>query len=744
MKKALSFLLVLSMLLGMAVLAPIGAAAEDEATVGTVAADYKPEGTAVATAEEFAAMKEDGQYYLSADITLSASYAGEFKGTLDGAGHTVTISAPVFKTFSGTVKNLVIEAVGGTISGGDGEDSYGALACLTNGMTAVNVLNKAAVYSGANTVAGFVGRALGAATFENCTNDGAVTTTVGMPAGFVAYAHNVNLKFVDCANNGDVRNPVATTVVNVETKNLDIAAGGFVAMNGNWSSNDLTVKSVFENCVNKGEVVGYAQVGGLAGCIMMNATFTKCANYGKVYGSQQTANLALDDSNTKHMGAYCAGIIARGGNDTSWANGDKVGITVTDCTNYGDIISDRDQAGGIGSYMNTSFYATGCVNNGLVMLDMGTNTFGDAAGILASFAGKASMKTICVITSCVNNGTIISNKRAAGILGTAGGASHNAVNGFRVTKCANTGDVYSFGYGLDASGALKSSGNSCIAAGIIAYVYGSVGATRQYNQYAYIEYCTNTGNLYSARFCGPWIGYTNELNTVVRYCVFGGTLNPLGYVADYKADLTLRADMPTSPDASITPIFALMGCSSAKYKLYTTYDSDDNPTTLSKTILDSGNVSVAIPEKLLLADNYVLDTCGLEWFTWAADDSNKSNRIPIAVAIASGVITVVTEGQFTSGALTVMLNDKIGELVFFQNLNDNIFTEVDKCPTTDATHAKVMYSASEGKYVNLLFDINPDITPATGDATVYVVIALGVSAVALAGLVIAKKKKVRD
>lgn len=741
MKKALSFLLVLSMLLGMAVLAPIGAAAEDEVTVGSVAEDYKPEGTAVATADEFAAMKEDGQYYLSADITLSASYAGEFKGTLDGAGHTVTISAPVFKTFSGTVKNLVIEAVGGTISGGDGEESYGALACLTNGMTAVNVLNKAAVYSGAKTVAGFVGRALGAATFENCTNDGAVTATVGIPAGFVAYAHNVNLKFVDCVNNGDVRNPVASTAVSVEGKNLDVAAGGFVAMNGNWQSDDLTVNSIFENCVNKGEVVGFAQVGGIAGILMMNGTFTKCANYGKVYGNQQAANLALDDTNTKHKGAYCGGIISRGGNDISHANGDKVSITVTDCTNYGDIISDRDQAGGIAAFMTTSFYATGCVNNGLVMLDMGTGTFGDAAGILASIQGKANMKTTCVITSCVNNGTIISNKRSAGILGTAGGANHDAINGYRVTKCANTGDVYSFGYGLDASGAMKTSGNSCIAAGIIAYVYGSLG---KYNQYAYIEYCTNTGNLYSARFCGPWIGYTNELNTVVRYCVFGGTLNPLGYVADYKNDLTLRADMPTSADASIVPIFALMGCSSAKYNLYTTYDSNGVPTALSKTILDSSKVSATVPEKLLLADNYVLDTCGLEWFTWAADDKNASNRIPIGVAIASDIITVVTEDQFTSGALTVMLNDKIGELVFFQNLNDKIFTEVDKCPTTDATHAKVMYSASEGKYVNMLFDMNPDITPATGDATVYVVIALGVSALALAGLVIAKKKKVRD
>ena len=126
------------------------------------------------------------------------------------------------------------------------------------------------------------------------------------------------------------------------------------------------------------------------------------------------------------------------------------------------------------------------------------------------------------------------------------------------------------------------------------------------------------------------------------------------------------------------------------------------------------------------------------------DDKNSSNRIGIDVAISSGLVTVVDESKFTSGELTFMMNEKIGETVFYQNVNDRIFTQVDKCPTTDATHAKIMYSAIEGKYINLLFDMNPEGTPATGDATVYVVITLAVSAVALAGLVISKKRKVRN
>ena len=47
------------------------------------------EGTAVSSAAEFAAMAADGKYYLANDITLDASYAGPFKGTLDGNGKTL-------------------------------------------------------------------------------------------------------------------------------------------------------------------------------------------------------------------------------------------------------------------------------------------------------------------------------------------------------------------------------------------------------------------------------------------------------------------------------------------------------------------------------------------------------------------------------------------------------------------------------------------------------------------------------
>jgi hypothetical protein len=56
-------------------------------------------------------MSQTGTYYLSKDITLTSSYAKEFKGTLDGNGHTITISGAksIFSKLTGaTVKNLTI------------------------------------------------------------------------------------------------------------------------------------------------------------------------------------------------------------------------------------------------------------------------------------------------------------------------------------------------------------------------------------------------------------------------------------------------------------------------------------------------------------------------------------------------------------------------------------------------------------------------------------------------------------
>ena len=119
MKRTISILVIVAMMLAsLLAIVPVSAA--------------EPEGTPVKNAKEFAAMDATGTYYLADDITISAPYA-DFKGTLDGNGHTITVRGPmVFTKLSGaTVSNLNIVAA---VSAEAPSSHVGALASTGNGV----------------------------------------------------------------------------------------------------------------------------------------------------------------------------------------------------------------------------------------------------------------------------------------------------------------------------------------------------------------------------------------------------------------------------------------------------------------------------------------------------------------------------------------------------------------------------------------------------------------------------------
>ena len=79
------------------------------------------------------------------------------------------------------------------------------------------------------------------------------------------------------------------------------------------------------------------------------------------------------------------------------------------------------------------------------------------------------------------------------------------------------------------------------------------------------------------------------------------------------------------------------------------------------------------------------------------------------------------------------------EAVFRQNLDAELFN-VDTYPTTDQTHAKVVEIG--GVLTNEVFDTTNDSgSPSTGDATIYVVVALAVSTISLAAVAVIRKNK---
>lgn len=244
------------------------------ACLGVAAA---PEGTAIKTAEEFAAMKADGTYYLDADIKLTATYMEAFTGTLDGNGHTLTINAPVFAEFNGTVSNLTID---GTELRGN--EDLAPLAIFTKGFKAYGVTNKVdvtvtgadeAVTTGIN-AGGLVASALydvdSICYLRNCKNYGKITVetaivkaetaaTTGVmhethAGGFVGLADGLNAKF--CENYGDV----TASGDNGQAGGIAGRAAGS-ALFTHFDVHDSIVKANITSGYDAGGIVGYVGVG---------------------------------------------------------------------------------------------------------------------------------------------------------------------------------------------------------------------------------------------------------------------------------------------------------------------------------------------------------------------------------------------------------------------------------------------------------------------------------------------------
>lgn len=199
------------------------------------AAPMRAEGT-VSSAEEFAAMEPDGNYQLTADITVTAPYGNDitgFTGTFDGNGHTVmlniTASTPNVGLFSKLAGGAVVKnvKVDGTVSGTEG---VAGIAAQANGATISGCINCAIISATGRYVGGIVGKLQGG-TVENCYNTGAISSSRNRPAvnlgGIVGYIDE-SATVKNCYNVGEI------TVTNKATNMAGIAG---------WC-----VASTVENC----------------------------------------------------------------------------------------------------------------------------------------------------------------------------------------------------------------------------------------------------------------------------------------------------------------------------------------------------------------------------------------------------------------------------------------------------------------------------------------------------------------
>ena len=300
-------------------------------------ASAAPEGTAINTADEFLAMvstpadsaEPTAKYYLASDITLPSSYVEPFYGILDGNGHTVTVSNPMFNDFSGEVKNLTIK---GEILYQDA--NAGALATLSSkAVTATNCVN-----------------------YANVT----VTGTGKWAAGFIADSEKTEKAniFINCVNNGNIY------IDSVAKEKM--RGGGF---------GGILDSCGFYNCTNNGNIYAKGNIpilGGFVGRIALNTPGVLCEAINCVNNGDVTVEetyLVLNEDGTTEPGgggSDAGGIFGYigGGKNVGW-------YRVWGCVNNGKIDAPYRAGGMIGyawasktdAYCDIQF----CINNGEIV-----------------------------------------------------------------------------------------------------------------------------------------------------------------------------------------------------------------------------------------------------------------------------------------------------------------------------------------------------------------------------------------
>ena len=366
MKKALSFILTLCMVLGLCSFSVAAA----------------PEGTAITDAAGFAAMDPAGTYYLANDIIVEASYAQTFTGTLDGNGNTINVYGPLFTSINGaTIKNLT---VAGNIDGA-AADTAAVAVSASGAVTLENIVNTATI-TNALTGAGIlaIADATASVTMKNCRNDADIITSSNA-AGLVAFINKNVSTIENCTNNGEI----------ISTGG---SAAGIVACFGASDAKADTDKVVITNCVNNANVfTNGTQAGGMLAYLIGGVEVKNCINKGDITSTDNKAGGIIGTS-AKNLKNVCA-------------------IAVENCVNYGTISAPKVVAGIVGrlgravSFDGMNYTVKNCINHGEVKsyteitYDAATLYVGGIVGY--SYANSTIANGV---TNCINLGNITADR----------------------------------------------------------------------------------------------------------------------------------------------------------------------------------------------------------------------------------------------------------------------------------------------------------------------------------------------
>lgn len=427
-----------------------------------IEADETPAGTPIGTAEKFAGMDAAGTYYLSEDIELTASYASDFKGTLDGNGHKLTLNgkAAFIRLKGANVSNLTLE---GTVNEASNTNGYvGALAEYGQGITVTGVTNNATVTTTVS--GGYAGGLIGQmetgggkaashqqSTFTGCVNNGAITGDTGACrlGGIVGNSAKYQYcNWIDCVNNGTVSSASSS--------------GSYV---GGISGSTFGGKA--EGCVNNGTISGPSITGWTGGIIArltpstqktdQSVKFINCVNNGKI--ECETSSFT--------SGGYAGGITG-GSGGTELKDGAYAVYSFDGCVNNGDVTCGGDYAGGIIGYTYGQGYkAAGnyqyseirnCVNRGNITGTKNVDYMAKWGEDPKTDPGKnphTYVSHFIAYTNCVN--TLIENSIGSGTLSSVKedfqvvfGLSGANASSYKVSGNKVVAGTKNFSYAMDA------------------------------------------------------------------------------------------------------------------------------------------------------------------------------------------------------------------------------------------------------------------------------------------------------
>ncbi len=259
-------------------------------------------------------------------------------------------------------------------------------------------------------------------------------------------------------------------------------------------------------------------------------------------------------------------------------------VTFTNCVNNGDLYlestaDEKMRLGGMAGIIDGAILYN-CKNTGDIYVDGYIAIAGGMVGRVALHKGTYPGEAY----NCVNTGNItvkenynnqgaygVGNADAGGIFGHVGCSGQMAW--YKVWGCMNSGKI-------DAPYRVG---------GMVGYCYAS-GA----NAYIDVQFCINQGSIIFGRtndnsgasklydYASPFVAYTNSPFTTIKYNIDTTSIT--------KREGTV----------SLNPGLSFIGCSSANASEYDAHD------------------------------NYVFNMEQYTWFSWASDDKNAAQRIPMA------------------------------------------------------------------------------------------------------------------